>query len=753
MAVYDLNIRDYWRIVNKRKVIILFTFLAMTTFSFISSTLTRPDPIYKTSATIKFEPVQTFYQQGYYNPQASMSNLDTQAAVIKSYFIMELVAKRLKLIPEEESAEAIQNNPNYINVIMDLKSKVDTEQDGVSNLIEVIVTSHDPIFAKNLANTVVQVYRDQHSLEINRKVIEEKKFIEGQRAVLLDKLHSAEEEIRDFREKHQRLTADPSAGYLMTQQDRLLEIYEQKKTVFERESLILKLLRNAEDKPMGSDKVFYYEGMSGGYKAMADHLVQLLLQRDMLLLNYTDKFPRVVEIKSQIREVVKSMKAQLLFESDVLKRDMADLQNKMDKNQELIQEAPEIGLELVRLDRDRSIALEVYTLIEKRYQEALIADVEKIEEVKIVKPALEQRIPINPTKVGTNVALGMIIGLILGIVFAFLVETFDTSIGAVEEIEEFLGTRVLGMIPFLKFEDVRDSISGLTGNLDNLDEKTIRRHFQLISHYMPTSTLAENYRALRTNFNFLMGEKDAKVAVITSTYQGEGKTSVAVNLAIAVAQLGHKVLLIDGDFRRPVIAKAFGLESKPGFTDVILGNYKWQDVVRSMSDLMVGEMGIDEVTRTPGLENLFLLTSGTKADNPAELIGAKIVAEIMVQMRDSYDIVIIDVPPVLAATDATVWSSRADVAMIVYQVGKVARGALRRAKAQLDHVKAQMLGIVLNGMKVELSPDFTPRDKYDYYYGYGDKHKHPGRADKLKSLLPRGLVDRLAGMFDRFKKK
>jgi capsular exopolysaccharide synthesis family protein len=752
MAVYDLNIRDYWRIVNKRKVIIIFTVLAMTTFSFISSTLTKPAPIYKTSATIKFEPVQ-FYQQGYYNPQTSMSNLDTQAAVIKSYFIMELVAKRLKLIPEEESAEAIQNNPDYITVIMDLKSKVDTEQDGVSNLIDVIVTSHDPLFAKNLANTVVQVYREQHSQEINRKVTEEKKFIEGQRAVLLDKLHNAEEAIRDFREEHQRLVADPSAGSLMIQQDRLFEIYEQKKTVFDRESLILKLLINAEDKPMGSDKVFYYEGMSGGYKAMADHLVQLLLQRDMLLLNYTDKFPRVVEIKSQIREAVKSMRAQLLFEIGVLRRDMADLQHKMDKNQGLIQEAPGIGLEMVRLERDRSIALEVYTQIEKRYQDALIADVEKIEEVKIVKPALEQRIPINPTKVGTNVALGIIIGLVLGIVFAFLVETFDTSIGAVEEIEAFLGTRVLGMIPFLKFEDVRDSLSGLTGDQENFDEKTIRRHFQLISHYMPTSTLAENYRALRTNFNFLMGEKDAKVVVMTSTYQGEGKTSVAVNLAIATAQLGHKVLLIDGDFRRPIIAKAFGLESKPGLTDVILGNYKWQDVVRSMSDLMVGEMGIDEVTRTPGLENLFILPSGTKADNPAELIGAKIVGEIMGQMRDSYDIVIIDAPPVLAATDATIWSSRADVAIIVYQVGKVARGALRRAKAQLDHVKAQMLGIVLNGMKVELSPDFTPRDKYNYYYGYSDKSKHARRADKLISLLPGGLADKLTGLFDRFKKK
>ncbi len=753
MAVYDLNVRDYWRIITKRKVIVIFTFFAMSIFSFVSSTLTRPTPIYRTSATIKFEQAQPFFQQGYFSQQGSMSNLDTQAAVIKSYFIMELVAKKLKLIPEGESAEAIRNNSKYINIILDLKSKIDTQQDGMSNLIEVSATSTDPVFAKNLANAVVQAYKDQHAQEVNRKAIGEKKFIENQRAVLQENLHRAEEAVRDFRERNQRLVADPNASALLARQDSLRELYEQKKTVLLRELSVLKALQDVKNKPLTSERLFYYEGMSGAYKALADQLVQLLLQRDMLLVNYTDKFPQVLEIKNHISEVVQAMKVQLTSWTGILLEDIETLQKKINEHEALIRQAPEIGLEMVRLERDRGIALEVYTLIEKRYQEALIAEVQQIDEVQIVKPALEQRIPVNPVKVGANVSLGMIMGLVLGVVFAFLIETFDTSIGAVEEIEEFLGTRVLGIIPFLKFEDVRDSMTGLLGDTGEMDEKTIRRHFQLISHYMPTSTLAENYRALRTNFNFLMGEKNAKVVVITSTYQGEGKTSVAMNLAIATAQLGHTVLLIDGDLRRPVLAKAFGLESVPGFTDVILGNYAWQEVVRTMSDMMMGDMGVDDATRTPGLENLSIITSGSRADNPAELIGAKMVGEIMSAMRDAYDVIIIDVPPVLAATDATVWSSRADVAMLVYQVGQVARGALRRAKAQLDHVKAEMLGIVLNGMKVELSPDFTKRDKYNYYYGYSDKRMKQSVLARIKVFLQERMPDRVVLLWDRFQKK
>ena len=184
-----------------------------------------------------------------------------------------------------------------------------------------------------------------------------------------------------------------------------------------------------------------------------------------------------------------------------------------------------------------------------------------------------------------------------------------------------------------------------------------------------------------------------------------------------MAQAGNKVLLIDGDFRRPVISKIFGIPSLPGLTDVILGNYKWRDVVRSITDLMMGKMTMEEIMVTPGLDNLYIMTCGTIAPNPSELVSTKINTDVINESHEEYDFVIIDAPPVLAATDAAIWGTKADGVIIVYQVGKIARGALKRAKAQIDNVKARIIGVVLNGLKAEISPDYEYHDKYYYYYG------------------------------------
>lgn len=730
MTKYDLNLRDYWRVIRKRKFIVIFTLLAMVVFSFVSAIITRPVPLYRTNATIKFEKVavvQGLFDQAY----LSAGNLETEAAVIKSYYIQELVAKRLNLIPKDAPPDAVRNNSKYIGVILDLKDKIQTELDGLSNIINILVTSTDPKLAQNIANTVAKVYSEEHAANLNRRSRESRKFIELQLAISKDKLAKSEEAVKIFREKNRFVTLEAESSALTSQLASLRDAHDKDYAVYQQVVQMMRFLVGAEDRNLPSDQAFSFAGATSAYNSLHDKLVQLMLQRNMLLLGYTENFPQVMEIKKQIQEVLKAMRMQLSVQEKTLAGSLGLLRGQMADIDGRLRVIPEKGLELTRLERTVGVEKEVYTLLEKKYQEALIQEAVKVEEVQIVKPALEPTVPVNMPKTGVNTLLGLIIGLILGVVFAFLVETFDTSIGAIEEIEAFLETRVLGIIPYLKMEDVREALKGqLAGDVQ---DEMLKRQFRLISHFLPTSTLAENYRALRTNFNFLSIEKDIKSVVFTSTYPEEGKTSVTCNLAITMAQTGRKVLLIDGDFRRPVISRVFGIEAVPGFTDVILGNYEWRSVIRSVTDLMMGKMSVEDVTKTPGLDNLYILTSGTSAPNPAELISSKSVGELMAVFRREYDMVLIDAPPVLAATDATIWSGMADGVILVYQVGRAARGALKRAKAQLDNVKAQILGIVLNGLKADISPDFTYQDKYDYYYGgYGhDKRKKKTLTQKV----------------------
>jgi capsular exopolysaccharide synthesis family protein len=183
----------------------------------------------------------------------------------------------------------------------------------------------------------------------------------------------------------------------------------------------------------------------------------------------------------------------------------------------------------------------------------------------------------------------------------------------------------------------------------------------------------------------------------------------------------------------------------PGLTDVILGNYQWRDVIRSITDLMMGKMTAEEVMTTPGLDNLYIMTCGTIAPNPSELVNTKVNSDILAEVHGEYDFVIIDAPPVLAATDAAIWGTKADGVVLVYQVGKIARGALKRAKAQIDNVRARIIGVVLNGLKAEISPDYEYHDKYYYYYG-SERKKQLTWKEKILAWRERAKSFALASL-------
>ncbi|MHB8926879.1 MAG: CpsD/CapB family tyrosine-protein kinase [Bacillota bacterium] len=218
---------------------------------------------------------------------------------------------------------------------------------------------------------------------------------------------------------------------------------------------------------------------------------------------------------------------------------------------------------------------------------------------------------------------------------------------------------------------------------------------KLVTSLNPRSPVSESYRELRTNLQFLTVDKTLRSIVVTSASPREGKTLTVANLAITMAQAGKKVIAVDSDLRRPTLCQIFGVHERQGLTSVISGGSQLDQVLVT--------------TRTRGLR---LLPSGPMPPNPAELLASERMKSIMAALEEQADVVIFDCPPVGAVTDAAVLASECDGVLLVVGAGKVSYKQAQRAKELLANVKANLLGVVLDGAGAE-------RDKGYYYYYYG----------------------------------
>nr|WP_245168272.1 CpsD/CapB family tyrosine-protein kinase [Desulfobaculum xiamenense] len=227
--------------------------------------------------------------------------------------------------------------------------------------------------------------------------------------------------------------------------------------------------------------------------------------------------------------------------------------------------------------------------------------------------------------------------------------------------------------------------------------------------------VAESFRALRINVQLFCKEKGLRTLAITSATPQEGKTVVSANLAVSMAQAGKRVLMVGADLRKPMVSEAFGVDIHPGLTDILLGNYAWRDAIKTVTDLMIGEMSIDEVMLTPGLDNLHLVTAGTMYSNPSELIESKLLSEFVEEVRSEYDIVIFDTAPVLSTADLSVLGPLVDGVLLVYRVGSISKELLKRSTVELSRVRSNLIGVVLNGMREGETPDFQDFRAFKYY--------------------------------------
>lgn len=743
MAQYDINLREYWRILKKRKPIVIITAIVLGFFSTFFAVIQAPTPLYTSSCSIKFERETTI--EGLYAKTISWSSgddIETQISIITSYSVLQEVARRLGLIPDREMTEEDQLKSNIIGIIEGLKGKVSVSRESYTNILNIFVTDPNPNFAQRLANTLASTYKEMHSKQLIRRTTDAIEYIDNQLKKTRQKLQESEERFNRFSQENQLLSIDMQSENLLLRKkefnDEIRKVNEDKR---ELESVLVRVdgfIKNQS----GSDTDFYSSRANPQYQSTNDNLVGLLLKRDTLLEDYTAQHPEVIGINQKINETARKMSILLRLQINELEKKKVDLRRELEEVDKKTNLLMDKKLEYNRLKREVGSYRDMTALLEQKNQEALIRKAEKPEEIVIVKPALLQSTPINPPKTATTGAMGAFIGIVLGLIIAFIVETFDTSLGAIEDVEETLGAQVLGVIPHADARAIQESLKDQYP--EGFDEHSIAKTVNLVSHFAPKTMVAESFRALRTNiqFKFKEGEKKIKTIAITSTSPQEGKTLISVNLAISLAQAGTKVLLVGSDLRKPMVGRIFGLEITPGLTDVLLGNYLWRDTVKTITDIIMGKISLEEVMLTPGMDNLHIITSGTIPPNPAELIESKRLTEFIEEAKKEYDMIIFDTSPILSTADAAILGTKVDGVLLVYRIGTVSRGLLKRSSTQLKQVKCNIIGVILNGMKPEISPDFQNFKYYRYYYSYGEEEKERrGRGIQRAFSFIRGIGD------------
>ncbi|MCU1698696.1 MAG: lipopolysaccharide biosynthesis [Mycobacterium sp.] len=283
--------------------------------------------------------------------------------------------------------------------------------------------------------------------------------------------------------------------------------------------------------------------------------------------------------------------------------------------------------------------------------------------------------PVSPQST-RNLAFGLLLGVALGIGFAFAHDLLDNTVTDRENLEEITGVGVVGIIPYDKKRSQEPAISFESDN----------------------SPIAEAFRKLRTNLQFLAVDNPPRVIVVASSMPAEGKTTTAINLALALAEAEHTVALVDGDLRRPQLDKYLDLVGSVGFSTLLANQATIAEVLQK--------------TRFPGIT---VLTSGSVPPNPSELLGSQAAKKTLAELRAHFDYVVVDSSPLLAVTDAAVLAAAADGVLIMARYGETKRDRLNQAVANLESVSAPLLGAVMTMAPARGGASYSYR--YNYYGG------------------------------------
>lgn len=558
-----------------------------------------------------------------------------------------------------------------------------------TNLAKIRFVHSDPELAQKIANTLAEVFVNNNLERSTQGSNKAEDLLAREIANLQTKIkHDQEAQFNYAKAKNLPLVNDTAGNLeavrLATLSGQLLTAENERKN-FQAQLEAAKRERNPFSIPDVTT--------SARVDKLRERISNLKEKRDALLIIYTEDWPEVKKIDAQVKtlqaeldsapsEIVTSM--QRRYEAAVSKENLLRRSYEQQKGTTTQQTRDQIDLLAMtqELETNRQI---LNTLLQKQ-REYQVTNGDRSNEVSIATYSRLHRTPIGPQRF-RNIFVAFLLSLIAGIGLAFLLDFLDDTIKTVEDVDRYLHMPALALIPAGRD---RGRLIGLGGSQGAPPSDTTA--LAMISD--ARSPIAESYRHLRTSLLLSSAGQPPKTILVTSSQPSEGKTTTAINTAFMLAQTGAEVLLIDCDLRRPRLHAHFGAPNTRGLTN-------W----------LSGETDIDSLTQTFGsLANLKFLTSGPVPPNPAELLGSDEMRKLLSLLTERFAHVIIDSPPAISFTDASILSTMVDGVVLVVHGGRSSRAVVRRAKQQLLDVGAHIFGIVLNNVKVETQ---------DYYYsGY-----------------------------------
>ena len=592
---------------------------------------------------------------------------------------------------------------NFNGSVEHLRKEVKANEVGrKTNVIKVTYNDTNPVMASAVVNTLVQAYLEQTLSFRTEEAGNTVKFVEDQLKGTREELDRSEQNLQTYKSTSGMIKLDAEAEELVR---KLSEIEKERAAVaLQRNQVEFALDAMQKARQRGgvySPAAFKDDPLIG---SMATKLTELEMQRRALVAENTERHPQVKAVQGQIDQL--QNKIQSTFETTRLNltKQEASIKEQIAQYEARLGKLPEAERTQARLMRFSKVNADIYTFLLQKHEEARIAKASTISNINIVDPAIVPDKPVKPQK-GKNLLLGLLVGLMVGAGAAFFTDYLDDTIKDEEEAKRALAWPLLAMIP---------AIEGTAKGSGPAD---------LVVQTNPKSSSTEAFRGLRTAIHFSSLKRDCKVVMITSSFPGEGKTTIAANLALTFAQSGNRVLLVDCDLRRPALHKIFEHSRNPGVTEVL-----------------AGDVPLAKALHATGIDNIALLTAGTIPPNPAELLSSDSMRDLLARLRASYDIIILDAPPVIPVTDAPLLTALTDLVVVVIESGRIPANAARRMKELLQSVQAPVAGFVLNDRTALYSDTYGYYGKgyygrryYGYaYYGVDDQKEKPQKKSWWK---------------------